>query len=558
MFKKEFEGPNGAEFLVRCLENAGITHAFGIPGAKIDPVFEALHDSSIELIVCRHEQNAGFMAAAMGRITGHIGLCIGTSGPGTSNFCTALITATTEGDPVLCLSGAVPLRMRHQQTHQSMDNVSLMRPVTKCALEASSPDAIGELVAAACRSAKTARPGAGYLSLPYDVMLAQAKGEPLRDDPPERGAAPDAAILQAAERIAMAKVPVLLAGAASTALAAAEAIRSLLRHRPLPIVGTWEAAGLIPRDALDCFFGRVGLFHNQPGDRLLAQADLVVTLGYEQVEYDPATWNVGQRADIIHVHDRAADFDQSYQPEIELVGDLAATVTALSRALPPLPEVSQRSGIADLRTEVESSHKVPEHSGKLPLHPLNVIAQIQEVANEDSRTTVVCDVGSHYIWMGRHFYCYEPRRLLFSNGQQTLGVALPWAIATCLARPGEPVISMSGDGGFLFSAQELETAVRLGCNFTHLIWRDGSYDMVAFQQEAKYGRSTAVRFGEVDPILYAEAFGATGFRVEHPDQLAKLMRVAQETPGPVLIDVPVDYSENEALMATLQDDPRSH
>ncbi len=183
MFKKEFQGLNGAEFLVRCLENAGITHAFGIPGAKIDPVFEALHDSSIELIVCRHEQNAGFMAAAMGRITGQIGLCIGTSGPGTSNFCTALITATTEGDPVLCLSGAVPLRMRHQQTHQSMDNVSLMRPVTKCALEASSPDAIGELVAAACRSAKTARPGAGYLSLPYDVMLAQAKGEPLRDDP---------------------------------------------------------------------------------------------------------------------------------------------------------------------------------------------------------------------------------------------------------------------------------------------------------------------------------------------------------------------------------------
>jgi acetolactate synthase-1/2/3 large subunit len=558
VFKKEFAGLNGAEFLVRCLETAGITHAFGIPGAKIDPVFEALHDSSIELIVCRHEQNAGFMAAAMGRMTGQIAVCIGTSGPGTSNFCTALITATTEGDPVLCLSGAVPLRMRHHQTHQSMDNVSLMRPVTKCAFEASSPDAIGELVAAACRSARTSRAGAAYLSLPYDVMLAEASGDPLCDDPPQRGAAPEVSVLQAAERIAMASQPVLLAGAASTASVAAEAIRALLRHRPLPIVGTWEAAGLIPRDAQDCFFGRVGLFPNQPGDRLLSQADLVVTLGYEQVEYDPSTWNEDQSADIVHIHERPADFDQSYQPELELVGDLGATVTALARALPALPAIDQRPNLATLRAEVESNHKVPGHGGKMPLHPLHIIAQVQEVANEDSRTTVVCDVGSHYIWMGRHFYCYEPRRLLFSNGQQTLGVALPWAIATCLARPGEPVISMSGDGGFLFSAQELETAVRLGCNFTHLIWRDGTYDMVAFQQQVKYGRATAVRFGGVDPILYAEAFGATGFRVEHPDELAGLIRQGLETPGPVLIDVPVDYSENEALMATLHDDPRSH
>ena len=302
----------------------------------------------------------------------------------------------------------------------------------------------------ACRSARTSRAGAAYLSLPYDVMLAEASGDPLRDDPPQRGAAPEVFVLQAAERIAMASHPVLLAGAASTASVAAEAIRALLRHRPLPIVGTWEAAGLIPRDAQDCFFGRVGLFPNQPGDRLLAQADLVVTLGYEQVEYDPSTWNVDQSADIVHIHDRPADFDQSYQPELELVGDLGATVSALARALPALPAIDQRPNLTTLRAEVESSHKVPDHGGKMPLHPLHIIAQVQEVANEDSRTTVVCDVGSHYIWMGRHFYCYEPRRLLFSNGQQTLGVALPWAIATCLARPGEPVISMSGDGGFSF------------------------------------------------------------------------------------------------------------
>ena len=558
MFKKEFGGPNGAEFLVRCLENAGITHAFGIPGAKIDPVFEALHDSSIELVVCRHEQNAGFMAAAMGRITGQIALCIGTSGPGTSNFCTPLITATTEGDPVLCLTGAVPLRMRHQQTHQSMDNVSLMRPVTKFAVEASSPDAIGELVAAACRAAKSPRPGASYISLPYDVMLAEASGDPLCDTTPPRGPAPEPLILQVAERITKARSPVLLAGAASTASDSAEAIRGLLRHHPLPIVGTWEAAGLIPRDCQDCFFGRVGLFRNQPGDQLLSQADLVITLGYEQVEYDPATWNVGENAEIVHIHDRIADYDQAYQPTIELVGDLGATVMELQAMLDPLPNLLQSPELSVLQKAVKENHEVPPIDKVMPIHPLHLVRQVQAVAREDPYTTVVCDVGSHYIWMGRHFYCYEPRRLLFSNGQQTLGVALPWAIAACLARPGEPVISMSGDGGFLFSGQELETAVRLGCNFTHLIWRDGSYDMVAFQQMAKYGRATAVKFGPVDAVEYAEAFGAQGLRLEQPDQLAQLIREGQEISGPVLIDVPVDYSKNAELMAKLQDNPRSH
>jgi acetolactate synthase-1/2/3 large subunit len=558
VFKKDFTGPNGAEFLVKCLEAAGVRHAFGIPGAKIDPVFEALADSSIELVVCRHEQNAGFIAAAMGRMTEQIAVCIGTSGPGTSNFCTPLITATTEGDPVLCLTGAVPLRMRHQQTHQSMDNISLMRPVTKFAGEVSSPDAIGELVAAACRAAKTPRPGASYLSLPYDLMLAAADADPLPIELPAMGPAPLATIAQLAERIAVARCPILLAGAASTTTNAAAAIRHLLRTRPLPLVGTWEAAGLVPRDAQECFFGRVGLFRNQPGDRLLAQADLIITLGFEQVEYDPSTWNVGKRAEIVHLHDRAADLEQAYQPVLELIGEIDITVLAVTELLPELPAIEERPGLIALRAEVELAHQVPPNDGKLPIHPLHLVSQVQEVADEDPRTTVICDVGSHYIWMGRHFYCYEPRRLLFSNGQQTLGVALPWAIAACLARPGEPVISMSGDGGFLFSAQELETAVRLGCNFTHLIWRDGSYDMVAFQQLAKYGRATAVDFGDVDPVTYAEAFGATGLRLERADQLSSLIRRGLEIPGPVLIDVPIDYSDNGKLMAMFSDDRRCH
>ena len=558
MFKKSFEGPNGAEMLVKCLEAAGVTHVFGIPGAKVDPVFEALVDSAIELVVCRHEQNAGFIAACLGRITGIPGVCIGTSGPGTSNFGTPLITATTEGDPVLCLSGAVPLRQKHQRTHQSMDNVALMKPVTTYAEEIASAEAVSEIVATAMQEALTPPLGASYLSLPYDVMLDQAGGGPLDMVPPSAGAAPNDAIQAAVDAIGNARCPVLFAGAASISPSAAAAVRALLETHSFPIVNTWEAAGIVPRSRADCYLGRVGLFHNQPGDRLLASADVIVTIGFEEVEYDPSLWNRDSSATLIHINNRGADPDECYSPSMQLIGDIGQTVQALTAALPNMPAVDDRPGVVALRDELLQAANAGTPHDHMPAHPINVVRQIQEVADENERTTVICDVGSHYIWLGRHFRCYEPQHLLFSNGQQTLGVALPWAIATCLARPNTPVISMSGDGGFLFSAQELETAVRLGCNFTHLVWTEGTYDMVAFQQRMKYGRDYGVKFGEPDIVKYADAFGAQGLRLERAGDLASLIRQGLATPGPTLIDVPVDYSENDALGASMSENWSMH
>jgi len=558
MFNKAFVGPNGAEMLIACLERAGITHVFGIPGAKIDPVFEAIAESSIELVVCRHEQNAGFIAACLGRLTGLPGVCIGTSGPGTSNYGTALITATTEGDPMLCLSGAVPQRQKHQRTHQSMDNVAIMKPMTTFAAEVSSADAVSELVATAMQSALSPPLGAAYLSLPYDVMLDEAHGEPLDIVPPAMGGAPAADIAAAAAAIVSARCPVLFAGAASTSPGASRSVRNMLNCHPMPTVNTWEAAGIVPRERADCYLGRVGLFHNQPGDRLLAAADVIVTIGFEEVEYDPALWNRDSSATLIHINNRAADPDEYYSPAFQLIGDIGATAEALSDALTEMPSVDERPGVPQLRGEIDAVQAVPRHQEGMPAHPVHVVRQIQEVADEDPRTTVICDVGSHYIWLGRHFRCYEPRHLLFSNGQQTLGVALPWAIATCIARPSAPVISMSGDGGFLFSAQELETAVRLGSNFTHLVWTEGTYDMVAFQQRMKYGRDFGVRFGEPDIVKYAEAFGAQGLRLEQAGGLADLIREGLATPGPTLIDVPVDYSENDRLGEAMSDNWSMH
>ena len=318
---------------------------------------------------------------------------------------------------------------------------------------------------------------------------------------------------------------------------------------------TFQAAGVVSRTLEDRFLGRVGLFRNQPGDVIVAQADVLITVGYDAVEYDPVLWNNDIGRTVVHIDSLPAEIDNHYQPSLELLGNVAATLTALTDSLVGLTltndyqaEIAkQRSALADI--DVAARDHTPDGPG---LDPVAVVLQLREALDDEA--TVACDIGSVYIYMARHFRVYEPRRLLFSNGQQTLGVALPWAMAACLVRPGTPVVSVSGDGGFLFSAQELETATRLGLTFTHIILRDNSYDMVGFQELLKYGRKSGVQLGGYDIVSYAAAFGARGYRVETLDEFRSTLRQALVEDGPSLIDVPVDYSHNVDLAAHLHDD----
>lgn len=545
--------PNGAQLLVRHLEAEGVEYVFGIPGAKVDPVFDALLDSKIKTVVCRHEQNAAFIAGGLGRLTGKAGVVLVTSGPGVSNLVTGLATANTEGDPIVALGGAVPVAERLKQTHQSMDTVNLMRPVTKYSAEIDSPEVISEVMSAAFRAAQSGRPGAAYVSLPKDVMKAPAPGEILAPSTaPLLGQADASAIAAAAKLIDAAQRPVLLLGMLASQPAAAQAVRTLLAKARLTVVGTYQAAGVVPRERLDCYGGRVGLFHNQPADRLLDAADLVITVGFDPVEYDPALWNRGRTGKLIHIDCVPADIDRNYRPDVELLGDASATL----RALTGLVKECARAGQADLLAEIhkERTGRAAESARRTgtPVHPLRLVHELQGFLDEGA---ILCsDMGSFHIWMARHLIAHQPRQILISNGQQTLGVALPWGIAACLANPGGKVISVSGDGGFLFSAVELETAVRLKCNFVHLVWIDGAYNMVQFQQQAAYGRDSAIHFGAVDVVKFAESMGAHGLMIDGPDQIAPVLRKAMAIDGPVLVGVPVDYRDNPALMDALHAD----
>ena len=544
----------GSKSVVESLINHHVDYVFGIPGAKIDGVFNELEDQGPELIVTRHEQNAAFMAQAIGRITGEPGVVIATSGPGASNLATGLVTATAEGDPVLAIAGQVKRSDLLKLTHQSMDNAALFQPITKYSAEIQDPETISEVIANAYRMAKSSKKGASFISIPQDVVDAPVQGnviKPLSD--PKLGSASADDIRYLAERIREAKLPVLLVGMRGSSEKETLAIRQLVGKTALPVVETFQAAGVISRELEAHFFGRVGLFRNQPGDMLLKRSDLVIAIGYDPIEYEARNWNAEKDARIIVIDEAPAEIDPFMQPERELIGDISATLDLLTGSLEP-QQVSEdaKEYLASLQAKITERDIVQSKGEAGILHPLEVINTLQSKVTDDMTVTV--DVGRHYIWMARHFRSYEPRHLLFSNGMQTLGVALPWAISAALVRPNTQIVSVSGDGGFLFSAQDLETAVRKKLNIVHLIWNDGHYNMVEFQEKMKYQRASGVDFGPVDFVKYAEAFGAKGIRATSVEELEKALEEGFATEGPVIIDIPIDYRDNEKLGETILPD----
>ena len=538
---------SGADIVVQTLEQRGVEYVFGVPGAKIDKIFDSLVDSKIKTVVCRHEQNAVFIAGGIGRMTGKAGVAIATSGPGVSNLVTGLATANTEGDPVVALGGAVQVSDRLKKIHQTMDSVSLCKPVTKYSAEVDSSESVSEVLTNAFRSAESDRPGAAFVSLPMDIMVARAECDVLVP-PAYSGAGPAdiAAIKETARLINQAERPVVLLGLLASKPQNAVAVQELIESGKLPVVGTFQAAGAVSTNLFSNFGGRVGQINNQPADEILAGSDLVITVGYDPVEYWPSIWNKGKKRPIVHLDVLPADIDNSYNPSVELVGDIASTLVLLTPLVsrsalePSVKRLLER--IANDREELARSSA--GLSGT-PVHPLRIAAELQRILTPD--TTLCLDMGSFHLWMARHLYSFRARQILISNGQQTLGVALPWAIAATLVRPREKVLSISGDGGFLFSAMELETAVRLKSNLVHMILIDGSYDMVAEQEILKYNRPSGTDFGPVDPVKYAEAFGATGLMVRSPEQISSVLKQAFDTSGPVLVGVHVDDRDNRKM-----------
>jgi catabolic acetolactate synthase len=552
-----------AQIIVDSLYNAGVRVVFGIPGAKVDSIFDTLSDHpEIKLIVCRHEQNAAFMAAATGRITGIPGVCIATSGPGAGNLTTGLVTATTEGDPVVAIVGSVPRMLNTKHTHQGMKALDILGPTSKSAMNIDVEDVAAEIILAAFRTATTSPKGSAVINLPMDIASGKSKitaFKPSAFKAPLYGPAPPDSIRKVARMLESAKRPVLFLGQRASSHIVVEALHEFLAKHKVAVVETFQAAGAISEElAPSVFFGRVGLFRNQIGDRLLQNSDCIITLGYDPTEYEATAWNPSSNLPIVHVDYTSCEFGSHYHPDIELLGSVRETIRALAAEVshvnsPENDEFCQRLQ-QDAKDQIKSMQSTKAASSDR-VHPLQFVAALQ--AHVSPSTTVTCDVGTVYIYIMRHFRAYQPRRLLCSNGQQTLGVGMPWAIAASLTQSppcSEKVVSLSGDGGFMFSAQELSTAVQQRCNITHFIWNDEAFNMVEFQEEMKYGRSSGIALGGVDFVKLAEAFGAKGFRVRDASELESVMEEALAYEGVALVDVRIDYSQAKELAGNLLKD----
>ncbi len=542
-----------SDLFVKCLEAEGVSHIFGVPGEENAHVMMSLEDSDITFVLCRHEQAAAFIADAYGRLTGKAGVCLGTLGPGATNLVTGVADANMDRSPLVVITGQAATRRMHKESHQHMDVVAMFRPVTKWAHSVSHAGAIPEIVRKAFKTAEAEKPGATLIELPEDIAAEETEGAPIASQRTRRAGADHKAIAAAVERIATARNPIVLAGNGAIRKRASQQLRRFAELAGVGVVNTFMGKGAVPREDPHCLF-TIGL---QGGDHVnlaIDESDLVITVGYDLVEYGPAFWNRGHATPVIHIDFTPAETDAAYPVAVEVVADIADALWQINEALLhehkaalPLFDIAKRQL---LRRTIADDLAADDGDQGFPIKPQRLIADLRAAMGPGD--IVLSDVGAHKMWMARYYQCDEPNTCLISNGFCSMGFALPGAIGAKLAEPGKKVAAVCGDAGFLMNVQDLETAARLGLNIVVLIWVDGEYGLIKWKQQTQFaGRHSELAFDNPDFVKLAEAFGIWGRRLDGPDQLAGALDEAFAQPGPALIAAPVDYGENQRLTERL-------
>jgi len=536
-----------AQLFVDCLENEGVEFVFGIPGEETLDVSEALDRSQlITFVPTRHEQGAAFMADAYGRLTGRPGVCLATLGPGATNLATGVGDATLDHAPLVALTGQTGLAGMHKETHQFIDVVDMLRPMTKWNTRIHHPRMVAEAVRKAFNVAAAEKPGATHLELPEDVMETLTAGTPLPRGPQAMVEADPVSLLRAAEVIQGARRPVVLAGNGVVRQDAAPALRALCDQTGLHAVTTFMGKGVL--DASDPhFLFTAGLARQDYPQGLLGQADLVVAVGYDMIEWPPSAWNPEGRQRIVCIDTVAPEIDAHFVPEVELIGDLSRILYQLAGLLE-----GKEVGSVERRPYQRAFRRVLDAGtdDDFPVKPQRVLRDLREVLAPGD--VLVSDVGVHKLWVGRFWEAREPNTVLISNGFAAMGFGLPASIAAALVHRGRSkVVCITGDGGFLMNLQELETARRLGLPFVVLVWTDGGYGLIEMHQRRKFGRIAGTRFDNPDLVALARSFGVEGLRAEKAGDVKPLLARALRHPGPVVVDIPIDYVENDKLAVDL-------
>ena len=548
---KENETMNAAQVLVRCLENEGVEYVFGIPGEENLEVMRALKDSKIKFITVRHEQGAAFMADVYGKLKGKAGVCLATLGPGATNLVTGVADANTDGAPLIAITGQVGTERMHLTSHQYLDLVTMFTPITKRSKQVVNPDTVNEVVRIAFKYAESEKPGACHIDLPCNIAAMPVESEvgrqPLKHHKPNLEMASVESLEEAAGLLFQAKRPVILAGHSAIRNKASKALTEFAEKLHIPVINTMMAKGIIPCDNPYSLW-TIGIPQKDYQNIAIEEADLVIAVGYDIVEYAPNKWNSKGNHTILHIDARPCHINKLYQPGVEVVGDIADALVQIGRRTSRRQEPERA---LELKKMMVAEHESYVSDASFPMKPQRILNDVRKVMGRED--IVISDVGAHKMWIARHYNCYEPNTCIISNGFATMGISVPGAIGAKLVHPEKKILAVCGDGGFMMNCQEFETALRAKTPFVTLVFNDSSYGLIKWKQMDQYGKSCCVDFTNPDFVKFAESMGAIGYRNTKAEDLVPTLKKAFEQNVPVIIDCPVDYAENTKLTAHLKE-----
>ena len=534
-----------SELFVRCLENEGVEFIFGIPGEENLDVMDSMIGSNIRFITTRHEQGAAFMADVYGRLTGKAGVCLATLGPGATNLVTGFADANMDRAPIVGIAGQGATTRMHKESHQVLDLVNLFAPISKYSVQIREPEIVAEIVRKAFKAAEAEKPGGSFIDFPENVAAMQVEGKaPLKVQSAKPPVPPADKITQAAALVSNASYPLIMAGNGVVRAGASEALVRFAEKLNIPVATTFMAKGSIPFSH-ELSLGTVGLQAHDYVACGFDRADVVICIGYDMIEYHPHLWNQEKANQIIHIDMSPAEVDEHYILECGVVGDIGAALDGI--AAEAKPQTGSKS--QTLRETIVEELTTHESNAAFPLVPQRIILDLRKALQPDD--IVVSDVGAHKMWMARMYQAERPNTCIISNGFASMGIGLPGAIAAKLACPDRTALTVTGDAGFLMNSQEIETALRIGVAIVILVWNDSKYGLIKWHQDRRFGRDTQIEFNNPDLVKYAESFGARGYRVDSADDLLPTLKQAITDDTVVLIDCPVDYSENMKLTEKL-------
>ena len=532
-----------SDLFVRALENEGVEYVFGIPGEENLDLLESLRTSSIKLILTRHEQAAGFMAATYGRLTGKAGVCLATLGPGATNFVTSAAYAQLGGMPMFMITGQKPVKVSKQGHFQIVDVVDMMKPLTKFTRQIVSADNIPARVRESFRRAEEERPGATHLELPEDIAKDETDAIVLTESRHRRPIADDKAIAWAVDAIRESERPILMVGAGANRKTSSKMLRAFVEKLGIPFFTTQMGKGVLD-ETHPLWLGNAALSDGDFVHRAIEHADCIINVGHDVIE-KPPFFMKRDGATVIHVSTRTAEVDPVYFPQIEVIGDIANAIWQIK------DQVDKQAGwdFEHMKAyrKAELAHDEPlANDTRFPIFPPHLVKATREAMPEDG---IIClDNGVYKIWYARNYCAHLPNTVLLDNALATMGAGLPSAMMSAMLYPQRKVMAICGDGGFMMNSQEMETAVRLGLNLTVLILRDDAYGMIRWKQANMGFKDWGLTYGNPDFVQYAESYGAKGHRVESADHLKEVLDHCLSTDGVHLIDCPVDYSENDQIL----------